>query len=69
EFFIRKATGWVLREVSKKRPALVYEFLRRHQDRVSGLTLREGSKYLPDAKRRALGLLPWSHRKGAPDAS
>jgi 3-methyladenine DNA glycosylase AlkD len=47
EFFIRKAIGWVLREVSKKRPALVRGFLARHGDRASGLTLREATKYLP----------------------
>jgi 3-methyladenine DNA glycosylase AlkD len=51
EFFIRKAIGWVLREASKKQPALVYEFLAAHRDRVSGLTLREGSKYLPAPMR------------------
>jgi 3-methyladenine DNA glycosylase AlkD len=56
EFFIRKAIGWVLREVSKKRPALSYEFLRTHRDRVSRLSLQEGAKYLPAAQRRALGL-------------
>ncbi|HKY50615.1 MAG TPA: DNA alkylation repair protein [Candidatus Limnocylindria bacterium] len=56
EFFIRKAIGWVLREVSKKRPRLVFEFLREHRARVSALTLREGAKYLPAAQRRALGL-------------
>ncbi|MGH2471975.1 MAG: DNA alkylation repair protein [Candidatus Limnocylindria bacterium] len=56
EFFIRKAIGWVLREVSKKRPELTYEFLRKHRDRVSSLSLREGAKYLPEPKRRALGL-------------
>ena len=56
EFFIRKAIGWVLREVSKKRPKLVYEFLREHRDEVSGLTLREGAKYLPAAQRLALRL-------------
>jgi len=56
EFFIRKAIGWVLREVSKKRPALSYEFLRKHQDRVSRLSLQEGAKYLPAAERKALGL-------------
>lgn len=54
EFFIRKAIGWVLREVSKKRPKLVFEFLREHRAEVSGLTLREGAKYLPAAQRRAL---------------
>ncbi len=58
EFFIRKAIGWVLREVSKKRPKLVFEFLREHRSEVSGLTLGEGAKYLPAAQRRALGLAP-----------
>jgi 3-methyladenine DNA glycosylase AlkD len=56
EFFIRKAIGWVLREVSKKRPELVFEFLRDHREVVSGLTLSEGAKYLPAARRRALRL-------------
>ena len=54
EFFIRKAIGWVLREVSKKRPKLVFDFLREHREEVSGLTLSEGAKYLPPAQRRAL---------------
>ncbi len=45
-FWIRKAIGWVLREVSKKRPALVRGFIRRHRTKMSGLTLREASKYL-----------------------
>jgi len=56
EFFIRKAIGWVLREVSKSRPKLVFEFLREHREEVSGLTLGEGAKYLPAAQRRALRL-------------
>ena len=56
EFFIRKAIGWVLREVSKKRPELTYGFLRKHRDQVSRLSLLEGAKYLPAAKRNALGL-------------
>ena len=56
EFFIRKAIGWVLREVSKKRPELTYEFLKKHRDRVSGLSLREGAKSLPAPRRKALGL-------------
>lgn len=54
EFFIRKAIGWVLRDTSKKRPELVYAFLREHIDAVSGLTLREGSKYLPEKQRAEL---------------
>ena len=64
EFFIRKAIGWVLRETSKKRPKLVYHYLRPRRGRVSGLTLREGAKYLSDAQRRSLGLEPWRDREG-----
>ena len=56
EFFIRKAIGWVLREVSKKRPNLTYAFLSKHRDRVSRLSLTEGAKYLPAPKRTSLGL-------------
>ena len=54
EFFIRKAIGWVLREVSKKQPDLVYAFLREHHARASGVTWREGIKYLPPKQRRVL---------------
>lgn len=54
EFFIRKAIGWILREVSKKRPQLTYGFLDRHIEKVSGLTLREGSKYLPAELKESL---------------
>jgi 3-methyladenine DNA glycosylase AlkD len=66
EFFIRKAIGWVLRETSKKRPKIVYDYLRERRDRVSGLTLREGAKYLSVSQRRALGLPPWRDREGKP---
>ncbi len=54
EFFIRKAIGWVLRDVSRKRPELAFGFLSEHVHEVSGLTLREGSKYLPKKQREAL---------------
>ena len=54
EFFIRKAIGWVLRETSKKRPAEVREYLASRIGRVSGLTLREGAKRLPEGEREAL---------------
>jgi 3-methyladenine DNA glycosylase AlkD len=56
EFFIRKCIGWVLRETSKKQPGVVFDYLARNRDRVSGLTLREGAKYLPAAMRKKLGL-------------
>jgi 3-methyladenine DNA glycosylase AlkD len=51
EYFIRKAIGWVLREVSKKRPALVADWLAPRMDRASGVTRREAVKYL-DRKPR-----------------
>ncbi len=66
EFFIRKAIGWVLREVSKKRPKIVYDFLCAHREEMSGLTLREGAKYLSDAQRKTLRLKPWRDREGRP---
>ena len=56
EFFIRKAIGWILREVSRKRPKLTCDFLLRHRARVSGLTLREGARHLPARARRGLAL-------------
>lgn len=46
EFFIRKAIGWALREMTKASPDEVFDFLMRIRDRASGLTLREGSKRL-----------------------
>ncbi len=49
EFFIRKAIGWVLRDVSKREPAWVQGFVERHRGQMAGLTLREASKYLPQA--------------------
>jgi 3-methyladenine DNA glycosylase AlkD len=51
EFFIRKAIGWVLREVSKKRPDIVYEWLRPRAGRASGVTVREAVKYLSEEQR------------------
>lgn len=49
EFFIRKAIGWILREVSRKRPELTCRFLDAHHEKASGLTVREASKHLPEA--------------------
>jgi 3-methyladenine DNA glycosylase AlkD len=63
EFFIRKAIGWVLRDVSKKRPELVAEWLRPRVRRASGVTLREALRYLPAADRDAL--LAASGRRGS----
>lgn len=46
EFFIRKAIGWVLREVAKKHPERVRKFLRDREGRVSGVTRREAERYI-----------------------
>jgi 3-methyladenine DNA glycosylase AlkD len=54
EFFIRKAIGWILRDTSKKRPELVRDFVARHGAQMSGLTLREATRRLPERMRRAL---------------
>ncbi len=47
EFFIRKAIGWVLREISKTDPAYVAAWTGRHLDRMSGVTFREAVRRLP----------------------
>jgi 3-methyladenine DNA glycosylase AlkD len=54
EFFIRKAIGWVLRETGKKRPHVVFEWLRPRAARASGVTMREAVKYLDDDQRATL---------------
>ncbi len=47
EFFIRKAIGWVVREISKADPEAARDFLLEIKTKASGLTLREGAKRLP----------------------
>ncbi|HWR90060.1 MAG TPA: DNA alkylation repair protein, partial [Dissulfurispiraceae bacterium] len=55
EFFIRKAIGWTVRELSKADPQAACDFLLRVKDRASGLTLREGAKRLPgEMKKRVM---------------
>jgi len=54
EFFIRKAIGWVLREVAKRRPGEVVAWLAPRTDRASGVTMREAVKYLPAEERARL---------------
>jgi 3-methyladenine DNA glycosylase AlkD len=53
EFFIRKAIGWVLREIGKRHPDAVVDWLASRTHRASGVTMREAVKYLPagDADR------------------
>ena len=44
EFFIQKASGWALREYSKREPERVSQFISAHQ--LPSLTVREGLKYI-----------------------
>ena len=54
EFFIRKAIGWVLRELAKKNPAWVHAWTQPRIPRISGITLREAARPLPPETREAL---------------
>ena len=51
EFFIRKAIGWTLRDMSRRRPIEVAEFIRPRVGAMSGLTFREAVRRLPDELR------------------
>ncbi|HVE27386.1 MAG TPA: DNA alkylation repair protein [Sporichthya sp.] len=51
EFFIRKAIGWVLRDTSRTRPDLVFDWLLPRAGRASGVTTREAVKYLTADQR------------------
>lgn len=46
EFFIRKAIGWVLRQYSYTDPEWVLQFVKNHEDKLSGLSKREALKAL-----------------------
>lgn len=46
EFFIRKASGWALREYAKTDPDSVRSFVETRSDLLSGLTRREALKHL-----------------------
>lgn len=46
EFFIRKAVGWALRQYARTDPEWVRAFVDRHRDEMSGLSVREATKYL-----------------------
>ncbi|MEM7022456.1 MAG: DNA alkylation repair protein [Pseudomonadota bacterium] len=52
EFFIRKAIGWVLREMATRDPDLNERLLLEFGPRASRLTIREATRRLP-AERRA----------------
>jgi 3-methyladenine DNA glycosylase AlkD len=50
EFFIRKAIGWVLREISRRDPEWVAQWTERHLGEMSGVTFREAVRRLPAAE-------------------
>ena len=54
EFFVRKAIGWVLREMGRSRPDEVYGWLAPRVARASGVTMREAVKYLGERRRDEL---------------
>lgn len=54
EFFIRKAIGWVLRELAKLQPELVYDYVKEHHHAMSGLTYREATRKLPPTMQAKL---------------
>lgn len=53
-FFIRKAIGWVLREISKREPEIVFDFVKQYGDQMSGLTFREATRKLPEKMQKQL---------------
>lgn len=46
EFFINKAIGWALREYSKTNPKWVIKFINDNREKMSALSIKEGSKYI-----------------------
>ncbi|OLS23301.1 MAG: hypothetical protein ThorAB25_24760 [Candidatus Thorarchaeota archaeon AB_25] len=46
EFFVGKAAGWVLRELSKREPELIKKYIDENRSLMTKLVIREGSKKL-----------------------
>ncbi|MGY5879928.1 MAG: DNA alkylation repair protein [Candidatus Thorarchaeota archaeon] len=46
EFFVGKAAGWILRELSKREPELVEDYFNKHREDMTKLVIREGMKKL-----------------------
>ena len=54
EFFVRKAAGWVLRELSRRDPDWVAAWTRAHLAEMSGVTFREAVRHLDGPVRAEL---------------
>lgn len=48
KFFINKAIGWALRDYSKTNPEWVRAFIAKNSPNMDKLSIKEGSKYLPN---------------------
>ena len=48
---IHKAVGWMLREMGKRRPDLLHQYLRTHLSRMHRTTLRYAIELLPEPER------------------
>lgn len=46
DFFVRKAIGWALRDLSRRFPDQVRAFVDAHRHELSPLSIREGTKYV-----------------------
>ncbi len=46
EFFINKAIGWALRDYSKVNPTWVANYIDSRKEKLSNLSIKEGSKYI-----------------------
>jgi 3-methyladenine DNA glycosylase AlkD len=64
EFFIRKAIGWVLREISRHDPGWVTSWTERHLGEISGVTFREAVRHVPAGEAERLRALRASRAGG-----
>ncbi len=46
EFFVAKAVGWALRDLSKSNPMYVNQFLIKYEQQMKNLSIKEAKKYL-----------------------
>jgi 3-methyladenine DNA glycosylase AlkD len=66
EWFIQKAVGWWLRELSKRDPERVRRFLKDYGRKLTGVAKREATKYLTERETSGGGA---SARSGRGEAS
>lgn len=54
KFFIRKVIGWILRDMSRRHPEAIIPFVKKNKENMSGLTLREATRLLPEKFKKQL---------------